>query len=66
MRKTYRTAQGFRDWAHDNDLQVATEHEDHEFFQLFVETPSAILVCTFAKVDGRLVEAHLTVAPPCT
>lgn len=60
-RKTYRTAQGFRDWAFDNRLEVATQGEDAEFFQLFVECERAMLVVTFAKVDSRVCDVALHV-----
>lgn len=60
-RKTYRSAQGFRDWAFDNGLEVATQGEDEEFFQLYVECPIAMLVVTFAKVDSRVYDVALHV-----
>jgi len=59
-RTTFRTLQGFKEWAFDHDMEVATERLSEYGNQYFVENRHGeILTVTFDPIDGHIKDAML-------
>ena len=61
-KKSYRTAEGFKEWCFGRDLKWATSIDrEGAPLELFVECPRAMLVVKFNRVDGGVYDAMVHV-----
>jgi hypothetical protein len=58
---TFRTANGFKEWAFDHDLRVATNDPRLDLSGLFVEHDRALFCVWYDPIDGRIRDAEVHV-----